>query len=481
MRRTHVTVALEVPIVNERFPMISHTYHNNETPSSGRHDLSRRGSFRLRWPDRFARIAGTLHRSGSLDRSISPAASTLSLASGCSEKPKRFGSIDAVRGTAMLFVCIAHFTAIYLWRTGARELASYLGTVGMIASPTFVIVSGMMVGFFAATNPGAFRDLRLKLLDRGVFILVVGHLLLAITVTRTSSGLAQAYRTSFITDAIAVSVIVAPWLMTALEATPRIAVAASVFLLNWLVVVQWHPAAIGLVTLKRYFVGTPSGPDSLETLIFPVIPWFAAYLAATVLGELVGKMYASGDRKGAHLLLARIGGVSVLIAGVIDAATDGFRRAEAGLVGVDWNPMFFFAIYQKFPPGPVYLGFFGGAGIVLLAVILEIDRRGEFPRVMSQLRQLGRASLFVFIAQFALYVALLGRLHLSYTPLWPVLFVFSIIALMQGAAVWDRYDGNRFLTVGLTSLLRRNTSPIRSTAAGRSDASSFASLHGPRS
>ena len=351
----------------------------------------------------------------------------------------------------------------------------------MIASPTFVIVSGMIVGFFSATNPAVFRDLRIKLLDRGVFLLVVGHLILAITVANASTGLAAAYRTSFITDTIAVSVIVAPWLMTALEATPRIAVAASVFLLNWLVVVQWHPAATALVMVKRYFVGVPSGPATVETLIFPVIPWFAAYLAATVLGELVGRMYASGDRKGAHQLLARIGGISLLIAGVIDAATDGLRRIHAGLAGSDWNPMFFAAIYQKFPPGPVYLGFFGGAGIMLLAAILEIDRRGAFPRAMNQLRQLGRASLFAFIAQFALYVALLGRLHLTYTPLWPVLFVFSIIALMRAAAVWDRHDGNRFLTVGLASLLRRNAPRIRSTAAGRSDAVILASQLGPRS
>ena len=475
MRRTHLSVAFEVPIVSERAPMISHTYHNNETSSSGRHDLFRRGSFRLRWPDRFARIAGTRQRSGSLDRSISPAASTLSLASGASEKPKRFGSIDAVRGTAMLFVCLAHFTGIYLWRTGSRELASYLGTVGMIASPTFIIVSGMMVGFFATTNPAGFRDLRIKLLDRGVFVLAVGHLLLAITITRSASGFAGAYRTSFITDAIAVSIIVAPWLMIAWSATPRIAVAASVFLLNWLAVVQWHPAVAGLVTVKRYLVGIPSGSSAGEILAFPVVPWFAVYLAATVLGELVGKMYASGDWKGAHQLLGRIGGVSFLIAGVIDGATDVLRRVH---VGANWNEMFFFAIYQKFPPGPVYLGFFGGAGIVLLAAILEIDHRGAFPRVMRELRQLGRASLFAFIAQYALYVAFLGRLRLSYTPLWPVLFVFSIIVLTRGAATWDRYNGNRFLTVGIASIMKRNRPRSGSAAVRRGEASVLGSRSG---
>lgn len=446
--------------------MISHRDHNNTTFFLSQHDLFRRGSLRLRFSTYDTRTIRTNSASRSVGRLLT-AAPALSLASVSSEKPERFGSIDAVRGTAMLFVCLAHFTGTYLWRTGARELASYLTTIGMIASPTFVIVSGMMVGFFATTNPVRFRDLRIKLLDRGVFLLTVGHLLLAITITRSASGFAGALRASFITDAIAISIMVAPWLMTALRSTPRIAIAAGVFLLNWVAVVQWHPAAAGLVMVKRYLVGIPSGASSEEILAFPVIPWFTIYLAATVLGELLGKKYASGDRKGAHLQLARIGGLSILIAGVIDAATDMLRRANASS---GWNEMFFFAIYQKFPPGPVYLGFFGGAGIVLLAAILEIDRRGAFPRVMNELRQLGRASLFAFIAQYALYVDLLGRLQLSYTPLWPVLFVISIVVLTRGAATWDRYNGNSFLTVGIASLLRRRSPDACSATIRHSDA-----------
>ena len=208
--------------------------------------------------------------------------------------------------------------------------------------------------------------------------------------------------------------------------------------------------------------------------MFPVIPWFAAYLAATVLGELVGKMYAHGERKEAHLLLARIGGVSFLVAGLVDWATGPLHRVS---VGVDWNLMFFLSTYQKFPPGPVYLGFFGGAGIMLLAAILEIDRLGALPRAMNKLREVGRASLFTFIAQYVLYVALMGRLHLPYTPLWPLLFLFSLIILERGAATWDRHNGNRFLTVGIVFILRGKLQRARS-AARRNDGSLLASESG---
>ena len=385
----------------------------------------------------------------------------LSVAAVSSDKPERLGSIDAVRGTAMLFVCLAHFTGIYLWRTGARELANYLGTVGMIASPTFVIVSGMMVGFLARTTSAEFANLRIKLLDRGVFLLTVGHLLLAITITRSFSNYPGTLRASFITDAIAVSIMVTPWLVSALSAKRRVAIAIGAFFLNWLAVLQWHPTISFLIVCKRYLVGIPSGFSDSDFLAFPVIPWMAVYLAATAVGGMVGRLYVSGDRKRAHVLLARMGGAALLIAATVDAITDVLRRAH---VGARWNEMFFFAIYQKFPPGPVYLGFFGGAGIILLAFMLEVDRRGAFPRAMDQLRQMGRASLFTYVAQYALYVSLLGRLRLSYTPLWPVLFVFSLIILSRGAAAWDRNHGNNLLTVGISSLLRFKTARLHSGA-----------------
>jgi hypothetical protein len=86
---------------------------------------------------------------------------------------------------------------------------------------------------------------------------------------------------------------------------------------------------------------------------------------------------------------------------------------------------------------------------------------------MNRLRQIGRASLFTFIAQYAVYVAFLDRLDLPYTRLWPVLFVISIIVLASGAAVWDRHDGNRFLTVGIASIVRRRTRRVRSAGARR--------------
>src|SRR5436853_4238434 len=133
-------------------------------------------------------------------------------------------------------------------------------------------------------------------------------------------------------------------------------------------------------------------PSRVDSLVFPIIPWFAAYLGATVLGEVIGRMYAADRQEEAHRFLARAGGASLAIAATIDIVQMLMRRSHLAPRSIHGPAVSLFSIYEKFPPGPVYLGFFGGAGLVLMAVILEIDRLGLFPRVMNRLRQVGRAS-----------------------------------------------------------------------------------------
>jgi hypothetical protein len=286
---------------------------------------------------------------------------------------------------------------------------------------------------------------------------VVGHLVLTLTEGHSLSQLGAAYRTSFITDAIAVAIIVGPWLLTALSSRARLALATLIFFLDWWAILQWHPASFAAIAVKRYAVGILSLSAEGSAPVFPVIPWMAVYLAATVLGERLGAMYAADKQIQGERLLARVGIVVFIPAALLQGSVMMIRRADVTRSALDPRLSSFFSIYEKFPPGLVYLAFFGGAGIVLLALILEADRRALLPGVMNQLRQIGRASLFVFIAQYAFYQAFLARLDLPYTPFWPALFILSVIVLARAAAEWDQLDGNRFLTVGVKALVRRNS------------------------
>ena len=358
----------------------------------------------------------------------------------------------------MLFVFLSHFTAGYLWQTEATGLAANLTAISMIASPTFVLVSGMVVGFMAATNEPRFLSLRIKLIDRGLFVLVAGHLILAFTQSASLSEFFHTCANSFITDAIGVSVIIGPWLITSLSGRLRIVLAVTLYTLSSLAVFLWHPATSGLLAVKQYGFGLPLSESRL--LVFPIVPWFAVYVLGTVLGQTIGRFYSEHDRVGAHAFLARAGLVFLLLGGIAHLAM------KFTGIGASASDIGFLSIYQKFPPGPAFLAFFGGLGFLLLAGIFEIERRNIASRALEPLRTLGRASMFAFIAQYAFYGAFLRRLHVPYSRLWPVLFASSIVVLIEAATVWDRNRGNRFLTVGIAPLLRQGRSFTAHTLRG---------------
>lgn len=369
-----------------------------------------------------------------------------------SHQSQRFGSIDAVRGAAILFVLLSHFTSGYTWTANSAAISSYLRTISMIASPTFMTVSGMVAGFLFVTRPERFGDLRNKLVDRGVFLLVVGHLVLVLTQGGPLSNLGHAYRTSYITDAIAIAIIIGPTLVGSLSVITRIGLAATVFIVDWMLIKSWHPTGSAEL-LKIYFVGmtAPTGLSAFPA--FPVLPWLAVYLVGTTIGEQVGEMYERGQAKASHYLVGRIGAGCFLVGAGIHAAGMLLRHSPASSNQWDMTSLTLLSIYGKFPPGIVYLTFFGGAGLVMLAGIFELDRRVKSSFVLEELRKLGRSSLFIFIVQYAFYRNFLPRLGLPYTPFWPFIFLLSVAALAQLAVVWDKNSANRFLTVGLAPLL----------------------------
>jgi peptidoglycan/LPS O-acetylase OafA/YrhL len=69
--------------------------------------------------------------------------------------------IDVVRGFAMLFVLISHFSFTY-FPDQLSVTPTVLRTIGMVASPTFMIINGLLIGFLcrlvaATSNISALR------------------------------------------------------------------------------------------------------------------------------------------------------------------------------------------------------------------------------------------------------------------------------------------------------------------------------------
>ncbi|HEX4682840.1 MAG TPA: heparan-alpha-glucosaminide N-acetyltransferase domain-containing protein [Gemmatimonadaceae bacterium] len=376
----------------------------------------------------------------------------------------RIDSIDVLRGAAMVFVCLSHFATGYLYQNGRLSSAYLLSVVSMVASPSFMLVSGMVAGFLVAVAPWRFPQIRHHLVDRGVFLLVAGHFVLAVATLRHFHDLWAAYTTGYITDVIGLALIAGPPLARELSPRNRAALAVALFGTSWIVSTTWHPTTSGASWIQHYLFGVPGARAT-----FPLLPWFAVYVLGTLLGERFGASYRTGDRKAARGVLLRVGCASVAaslgaFAAVRFLATFGVAALSLPTIVRITSPT------QKYPPGPVYLLLFGGAALIMGWCAIELNERRDVTGAVEFLKHLGQASLFVYFLQAFTYNGI-KHAGLRYTPFWPLLFAGTLLLFGLAARAWCYIDGNRFFTVGLRAwgdsaarFVNAEASPARRTS-----------------
>lgn len=353
----------------------------------------------------------------------------------------------------MLFVCLSHFvsTAVAPWDNASlspaqRWFGRMAATVSMIATPTFVSVSGAVVGYLYRTNPAILPVLRRKLIDRGVFLLLIGHLLLGVPAYLQFHRGWQAFQFAEITDVIGVAIIVGPSILIFTSPSARVALGMTLLVISWAATSLWTPnATLGIVT-AGYAFGTPR-----EGMLwgFPFIPWLGIYILATVLGERLGACGLASARRRTELLLLHVGATATAIGLSMTVVRHGLRAFAPGFAVAHRATLDFMAAGQKFPPGPGYLLVFGGAGMILLATAFALARAKMWTPVTRPLSAMGRASFFVFILQQYVYYVAVPAIRLSIPMLLPVYYAATIVCFVVAAVLWNSFDANRYLTVGL--------------------------------
>lgn len=353
----------------------------------------------------------------------------------------------------MLFVCLSHFASVYLapWgNSGTSPFLRWSGwsavLVSMIASPTFVAVSGIVVGYLYRVDPAGMPSLRRKLIDRGLFLLLIGHLLLSVPGYVQFRSLSVALGYAFITDVIAVAIIVGPTLLTRTTPARRVVIGAFLLGASWIVPAVWTPRTVVDAVIVRYAFGS-SGANALAG--FALLPWLGVYVLATVLGERVGRHAQAKDYHLIDRALLRVGAIAAALGAAITIIRHALRAYAPTLVNVNIGIGVFLAAGRKWPPGPVYLMLFGGVGIILLSRAFWIARDASWMRLTQPLGTMGRASFFVFVLQSYVYYLIIPVLALPFPQLWPLYYAATIAFLVGAATVWDAFDANRYLTVGL--------------------------------
>jgi len=345
----------------------------------------------------------------------------------------------------MLFVCLSHFSVNYLATSldggvsaTLRRSAWVATTVSMIASPTFVAVSALVVGYLYRVHPAGMLELRRKLVDRGLFLLLVGHILQA-PVYAESGRMSDGIRLVFITDVIGLAVIIGPTIMMRTTPATRLRAGAALTTGSWLAAAFWVPITDVGRLVARYALGVDTTGNFVG---FPPVPWLGVYLLMTVVGERIGEHARRGEFDTGESVLNRIGFALMATGAAFVAVRRVLRVVVPGFVAGHGN-LSLWSVAQKFPPGPVYLLFFGGAGLMLISRAFALSRDSSLGYLTRPLATLGRASFFVFVLQGYLYYLALPPLHLPHPYLWGGYYMVTILLLMGAAGLWDHLDGNR--------------------------------------
>ena len=90
----------------------------------------------------------------------------------------RLPALDVARGLAMVLVCLSHFVWSATQTVGDTRTFDLLTKLSMIATPTFLLVSGITLGYLHGLRGDGYRRLATKLPERGLLLLSVVHLLM---------------------------------------------------------------------------------------------------------------------------------------------------------------------------------------------------------------------------------------------------------------------------------------------------------------
>ncbi len=360
--------------------------------------------------------------------------------------------IDTLRGAGVVLVCLSHFAETYLARTDAVLSARWLQLFAMVAAPTFFLVSGMTSGYRFESAPERFPVFRAKLLDRGLFLLTVVHLLLVLTELPFLGGLRAALRVSFVTDPIGFAIIIGPLVLVRSSRRTRAALGAALVMASWVGAHAWHPTAWPAVAMRALLVGEPD--SQTRSAVFPFLPWLGVYLIGTILGQAYGLLRRERPTAHVEYFFLRLGIAAMVAAGLLAGGYRGVAALVRSPVLLHPAVRRMFAAGQKFPPSPVYFSFFGGGGLVIAAVLAYLERVDVLAGPRRVLTILGQTALFVFTLQSFVFYYVFWTFRVGYTPWWPLIFLALMSAMTLAAAWWLAAGLNRLLSLKRVGLGR---------------------------
>jgi uncharacterized membrane protein len=363
---------------------------------------------------------------------------------------RRIVAVDAARGAVMLFSCLAHFA----WWIHASYPAQgdALAAIGMVATPAFLLISGAMVGMLCARNHRRGADLKSQFFNRGLFLLTVGHISIALTEAHLNGGLLRTIPGVTTVDEIGLSTLVVAFFVPQVakpEVCRRLGLAA-VFLLiaTWLVNLYWLPGTNTELALEAAVIGGEVSSRAFATHA-AVVQHFAIYLLGLPVGHFFA--HAIDTQMPERRIARRFAASGIVLVGAALALHFSRPALDLVLPGSAAAVNATLRITQKIPPSPLYLLFYGGCALLVIAAMFHASgsARRASHAALAWVAAIGRASLAVFVAQYFLYWTVPDLIGL-HPNRWALLFFAANVLLIRLLAeVWNSARGNRWLTFGI--------------------------------
>jgi len=379
----------------------------------------------------------------------------------------RLLSIDAVRGTAMFFVGISHISYYVLF--SAPHLSALLRALGFFATPNFLLLSGMACGYQLAKADIAVAALRI--VDRGIFVLLVGHRLVAGSmeyIVRPGTALEHVV----ITDNIGLLLCTAPLLRYA-SPSQLLQTGAGLFAMSSAVGHLWRPTTLAGAAIAGPLLGVDVKILPDNGWITATLPLAGLFLIGAGTGKLINRFQRQQRLTVVWKALLVSGATAVACATALNLVRHFIKIPLLGHFGANiWVDALLdmLDVRQKIPPTPAYALFYGGIGIALVGIIGLLPRSGA-SRICGIIRPATATVATIGRASFVSYVCLQWMVDFTprFTGLETVLssataslmyLSLCAVAIFVVARLWDRHRGNRWLTVGLRAFAGPATESI---------------------
>ncbi|HEY2900442.1 MAG TPA: hypothetical protein VGL59_07700 [Polyangia bacterium] len=364
----------------------------------------------------------------------------LPILAGRKRSGPRLAALDTLRGALLVLILVSHGFGLLAGAAMTRTSREAIELLFGVATPSFVLISGTLFGFFLKSRADlsdVFRGYR----RRAWLFFGLGHVLLAVELYPLyGGGSFWAFYLSrwYITDSLGVAFLLMPAVLPSLRPRYRVAIGAVMLLVSRLdVVLPWSAAGSArVIVLHQVFFGRPIATPRSVFDCYPLVPIVADFIVGSFIGDRLARALQDG-RQGIGGFVQEVRRLILPLALLSAAICGAWALVASHFPG---HPVLQALLFpdRSFSLFPAYLAWYLGALCFLLTYV-DAQHRADAP-VIGGLALLGRRSLFVFVAQYFVVQtlpAMLGHRWMSLRGL--MLFLpFAVAAVYAATAAWDR-------------------------------------------